>query len=167
MGLFDKLKKSIGKTGVKLEWRKVENPFKFTDPMIKASILVKAEGDAVTVIGITGKFVARRTNHEGVKEEIELGKEVQKPNENHSTTRNGESVPIYPCKIASGGEEGFGYFVGIRNGMDLQTSLAKWDVSDPASAKANGVTFHFIGEVDIEETAFLFDPSLEEEIEVY
>jgi len=166
MGFFDKVKKFVGKTGVKLEYKWIENPFAFGDPMIKATINVKAEDGDVTVTGLHGKFVAKRTNADGEEEEILLGEEIQEPNENHTTTRNGESVPVYPCKISAGSEESFGYFIGMHDEMNLAESLAEWGVDSPEAAKIKGVKFYFIGEVDIKETNFLFDPSLEEEITV-
>lgn len=168
MGLLDKLKKRVGKTGVKLEWIWVENPFPFNDPMIKATILVKAESETITVEGLKGTFVAKRPNGDSnesitLMEEIQLGQEIQRPNKNHSTERKGEHVPVYPCVLEKGEEERFGYFV---SNMDLKTALAKWGVHDPASAKEKGIRFFFTGEVDIKETVGLFDPRLEIEIEV-
>lgn len=162
MGFFDKIKKFVGKTGVELDYTWIETPFPFGDPMIKATIRVKAS-DTVTVNGITGTFLAVRTNAEDEEEEIILGEEFQEADENHTTERNGEWVPVYPCTIQAGEEETFGYFV---EDLDLAESLAKWGVDSPESAKIKGVKFIFRGEVDIKETAGLFDPSLDHDIEV-
>jgi hypothetical protein len=50
--------------------------------------------------------------------------------------------------------------------MDLAVSLAKWGVTDAASAKAKGIRFVFKGEVDVKETVGVFDPVLEQAITV-
>ena len=50
--------------------------------------------------------------------------------------------------------------------MDLVNSLGKWGVDSPESARIKGVKFFFKGEVDVKETAGLFDPTLEQEITV-
>ena len=68
---------------------------------------------------------------------------------------------MFPDVIQPGGESSYGYFV---DDMDLAKSLADWGVDSPESAKIKGVKFFFKGEVDVEATVGLFDPSLEEEI---
>ena len=166
MGFFDKIKKMVGKTGVKLEYKWIENPFTFTDPMIKATILVKAEAEQITVLGITGTFVARRTNSDGEEEEIILGEATENVDDCASIDRDGQSVPEFPHTIAAGEEGNYGYFVGSEEEMDLANSLGKWGVSDAASAKIGKVKFFFVGDVDIKETVGMFDPSLEQEINV-
>ncbi len=160
MGFFDKVKKFVGVTGVKLDYTWIEDPFPFGDPMIKATIRVKAESE-VTIVGKTGTFYARREAREGGKEEIVLGRENTTVDNCASTRRNGERVKVFPDKIEAGGESSYGFFV---KKMDLAKSLAKWGIRNPQMARDNGVRFYFKGEIDVKETGLLFDPSLEQEI---
>jgi hypothetical protein len=50
--------------------------------------------------------------------------------------------------------------------MNLAKSLGKWGIDSPESAKIKGVKFFFRGEIDAKETAGLFAPSLEQEINI-
>lgn len=162
MGFFDKMKKLVGKTGVKLSYPWIENPFPFGDPMIKATIEVEAESP-ITIIGTTGTFVAIWTNEEGEEEEIILGEETEDESNCASVDRDGASVPEFPHALGAGDKGSYGYFVGD---MDLAASLGKWGVTDAASAQAKGVRFVFRGEVDVKETVGVFDPVLEQDIRV-
>ncbi len=163
MGFFSKLKKFVGKTDVKLDYEWIENPFPFDDPMIKATIRIKAEGEGVTVIGTTGTFIAQRTNGDGVEEEIVLGEEVSNTEDCADVERDGEWVEEFPEFIESGQESSYGLFI---DDMDLPKSLAEWGVRNVEDAKAGGVKFILKGEIDVKETADLFDPSLDYEITV-
>lgn len=162
MGFFDKMKKLVGKTGVKLSYPWIENPFPFSDPMIKATIEVEAESP-ITIIGTTGTFVAIRIDDEGDEEEIILGEETEDENNCANVNRDGASVDKFPHALGAGDKGSYGYFVGD---MDLAASLSKWGVTDVASAKAKGIRFVFRGEVDVKETVGVFDPVLEQEITV-
>jgi hypothetical protein len=162
MGFFDKMKKLVGKTGVELSYPWIENPFPFGDPMIKATIEVTAESP-ITIMGTTGTFVAIRENTEGLEEELILGEETEGVDACASVDRNGASVPEFPHALGAGEKGSYGYFVG---NMDLAVSLAKWGVTDAASAKAKGIRFVFKGEVDVKETVGVFDPVLEQAITV-
>ena len=163
MGFFDKIKKMVGKTGVELEYIWIESPFKFGDPMIKATIQVTATGDPVTVIGISAVFSAKIHVGDEQEEEIILGEAEEDVNDCASVDRDGESVPEFPHALPANGVGSYGYFV---DDMDLAQSLAKWGVTDAASAKEKNVRFFFKGTVDIKETVGLFDPELEQEIVV-
>jgi len=160
MGFFSKLKKSFGKTGVELKYTWIEDPLTFTDPMVKATVTVSATDGAVTVLGTSAKLVARRKNGEE-QEEITLGEVSEEADPHCTTTRNGESVPVFPHVIQTGESEGFGIFL---DDLDLATSLADWGVSDAASARAKGVEIDFVTEVDIKETNFMFDPNVKQTI---
>ena len=160
--MFDKLKKAVGKTGVKLAYTWIEDPLAFTDPMVKATITVTSTSGAITVLGLSASLVARRKG-EHDEEEITLGEVEEVADPNHTTDRNGESVPVYPHTIAENESEGFGIFC---DGLDLPSSLADWGVSDAESARAKGVEFFLKTEVDVKETNFMFDPNLEQKIEV-
>ncbi len=162
MGFFNKLKKAFGKTGVELKYTWIEDPLTFTDPMVKATVTVFATDGAVTVLGTSAKLVARRKNGEE-QEEITLGEVSEEADPHYTTTRNGESVPVYPHTIQTGESEGFGIFL---DGLNLRASLADWGVSDAASAKAKGVEIDFVTEVDIKETNFLFDPNVKQTIQL-
>lgn len=162
MGFFDKMKKLVGKTGVKLSYPWIENPFPFGDPMIKATIEVEAESP-VTIVGTTGIFVAIRLDDEGDEEEIILGEESEDSSNCASVDRDGASVDEFPHTLGAGEKGSYGYFVGD---MDLAESLSEWGVTDAASARAKGIRFVFRGEVDVKETVGLFDPVLEQEITV-
>lgn len=163
MGFFDKIKSMVGVTGVKLEYTRVESPWPYFDPMIKATINVKAGKDAVTIIGTKGTFYAKRTV-KGVEEKIVLGTDISNPENCASTQRNGVFVDEFPCALEAEGEVSFTFFI---NDMDVPAALAEWGGQTPASAKANGITFFIEGEVDVKETLDLFDPTLTQEIEVY
>lgn len=163
MGFFDKLKKFVGKTDVKLDFQWIENPFPFGDPMIKATLRVKAEGDAVTIIGNSATFYAKRTNDDGQEEEIILGEDGNDVNDCASVERNGEWGKEFPDTIEGGGESSYGFFV---DDMDLAKSLAPWGVTDAESAKIKGIKFYFKAEADVKETVGLFDPTIEQEITV-
>jgi hypothetical protein len=156
MGFFDKMKKMVGKTGVELDYQWIENPFTFTDPMIKATLRIKAEG-GITILGATGTFYAKRENDDGMEEEIILGEEEC------SDIAKGDDYNKFPDTMEAGGERTCAFFVGD---MDLVESLSEWGIDSPESAKIKGVKFFFKGEVDVKETVGLFDPSLEEEITV-
>ena len=72
MSFFKKIKNMVGSTGVVLDYIYVENPFPFYDPMIKATLRVKAEKDSVTILSVTGTFYAKRTVADK-EEEVVLG----------------------------------------------------------------------------------------------
>ncbi|WP_300490073.1 hypothetical protein [Flavobacterium sp.] len=163
MGFFDKIKSMVGVTGVKLEYTRVESPWPYFDPMIKATISVKAGKDAVTIIGTKGTFYAKRTVN-GTEEKIVLGTDISNPENCASTQRNGVFVDEFPCALEAEGEVSFTFFI---NDMDVPAALAEWGGETPASAKANGITFFLEGEVDVKETLDLFDPTLTQEVEVY
>lgn len=163
MGLFDKIKSMVGVTGVKLEYTWIENPWPYFDPMIKATINVKAGKDAVTILGTKGTFYAKRTVN-NVEEKIVLGTDIGNVEKCGRTERNGEFVKEFPCALQGDGEVSFGFFI---MDMDVPAALAEWGGETPASAKANGITFFLEGEVDVKETLDLFDPTLTQEIEVY
>lgn len=163
MGFFDKIKSMVGVTGVKLEYKWVETPWPYFDPMIKATINVKAGKDAVTIIGTKGTFYAKRTVN-GTEEKLVLGTDISNPENCGRTERNGEFVPVFPCALEAEGDVSFGFFI---KDMDVPAALAEWGGQTPASAKANGITFFIEGEVDVKETLDLFDPTLTQEIEVY
>ncbi|CAA6799279.1 MAG: Unknown protein [uncultured Aureispira sp.] len=156
MGFFDKMKKMVGKTGVELDYKWIENPFTFTDPMIKATLRIKAE-DEITILESTGSFYARRENDDGMEEEILLGEDTC------TSMSDGGDYKDLPQTIKAGGAQTCAFFVGD---MDLIESLKDWGVDSPESAKIKGVKFFFKGEVDVKETVGLFDPSLEQEITV-
>ncbi|WMX16250.1 MULTISPECIES: hypothetical protein [unclassified Aureispira] len=156
MGFFDKMKKMVGKTGVELDYRWIENPFPFNDPMIKATLRIKADS-AITVVGATGTFYAKREDDDGMEEEIILGEEEC------TDIANGDDYNKFPESIESGGVRTCAFFV---DDMDLVESLKEWGVDSPESAKIKGVRFFFKGEVDVKETVGLFDPTLEQEITV-
>lgn len=163
MGFFDKIKKMVGKTGVELDYPWIENPFPFGDPMIKATLRVKASGDAITIIGSSATFYAQRTNADGMKEEIVLGEESNNQENCASVERNGKWGKEFPDTIEAGGERSYGFFVGD---MNVAKALSEWGVTNAESARINGVKFYFKGGVDVQETVGLFDPSLEQEITV-
>ncbi|PHK16960.1 hypothetical protein VF12_39905 [Nostoc linckia z15] len=163
MGFFDKIKNMVGATGVKLEFKYVENPWPYFDPMIKATINVTSGKDPVTVIGVKGTFYAKRVVN-GVEEKIELGTEVRDAENCAKTERNGEWVKEFPWVVEGGGEVSYGYWV---KDMDVPATLADWGGDTPENAQKNGITFFLECEVDIKETLDLFDPSLTQEITVY
>jgi hypothetical protein len=156
MGFFDKLKKFVGKTGVELDYEWIENPFTFTDPMIKATLRIKTSED-VTILGSTGTFYAQRKGDDDLNEEIVLGEE-----ECSDIEKDGD-YQKFPQLVEAGGVRTCAFFV---SDMDLVKSLGKWGVDSPESARIKGVKFFFKGEVDVKETAGLFDPTLEQEITV-
>jgi hypothetical protein len=156
MGFFDKMKKMVGKTGVELDYEWIENPFTFTDPMIKATLRIKADSE-ITILGSTGSFYAQRENDDGMDEEILLGEDEC------TDMADGDDYHDLPQKIEAGGVRTVAFFVGD---MDLVKSLQDWGVDSPESAKIKGVKFFFKGEVDVKETVGLFDPSLKQEITV-
>ena len=156
MGFFDKIKKMVGKTGIELDYEWIENPFTFTDPMIKATLRIKADSE-ITILGSTGSFYAQRKDDDGLDEEILLGEEECTDIENEGDYQD------LPQTIEGGGVRTCAFFVGD---MDLVESLKGWGVDSPESAKIKGVKFFFKGEVDVKETVGLFDPSLKEEITV-
>lgn len=156
MGFFDKIKKMVGKTGVELDYEWIENPFTFTDPMIKATLRIKADSE-ITILGSTGSFYAQREDDDGMEEEILLGEDEC------NDMANGDDYHDLPQTIEAGGVRTVAFFVGD---MDLVESLKDWGVDSPESAKIKGVKFFFKGEVDVKETVGLFDPSLTEEITV-
>ena len=163
MGFFDKIKGMVGVTGVKLEFLYVENPWAYFDPMIKATVNVKAGKDPVTVIGVKGTFYAKRTVN-NVEERLELGTETRTAERCAETKRNGEWVKEFPRVVEGGGEVSYGYWV---KDMDVPAALAKWGGDTPEDAQRNGITFFLECEVDIKETLDLFDPSLTQEITVF
>lgn len=163
MGFFDKIKSMVGVTGVKLEYTWIENPWPYFDPMIKATITVKAGKDAVTVLGTKTTFYAKRTVN-NVEEKIVLGTDICNEDNCPRTERNGEFVRLFPTAVESEGQVSFGLYV---RDMDVPAALAEWGGETPASAKANGITFFLEAEVDVKETLDLFDPTLTQEIEVY
>jgi len=154
MGFFDKVKKMVGKTGVELDYSWIENPFPFNDPMIKATLQIKADSE-ITILGATGSFYAKREDDEGIVEEIMLGEDES------SSIAKGDDYNDFPDTIEAGGVRTCAFFVGD---MNLIESLKDWGVDSPESAKIKGIKFFFIGEVDVKETVGLFDPSLEQEI---
>jgi len=156
MGFFDKMKKMVGKTGVELDYQWIENPFPFSDPMIKATLRINAS-EEISVLSSTGTFYAQRTDSDGMKKEIVLGED-----ECSDIEKDGD-YQKFPQTIEAGGVRTCAFFVGD---MDLVKSLAEWGVDSPESAKIKGVKFFFRGEVDVKETVGLFDPSLEQEITV-
>lgn len=156
MGFFDKMKKMVGKTGVELDYEWIENPFPFNDPMIKATLRIKADSE-ITILSATGTFYAKREDDDGMDEEIILGEDECTDIENDGDYKD------LPQTIESGGVRSCAFFVGD---MNLVESLADWGVDSPESAKIKGVKFFFKGEVDVKETVGLFDPSLEQEITV-
>lgn len=156
MGFFDKMKKMVGKTGVELDYQWIENPFSFNDPMIKATLRIKADSE-ITILGATGTFYAKREDDDGLDEEIILGEEEC------SDIANGDDYNDFPDTIEAGGVRTCAFFV---DDMNLVASLKDWGVDSPESAKIKGVKFFFKGEVDVKETVGLFDPSLEQEITV-
>lgn len=156
MGFFDKIKKMVGKTGVELDYRWIENPFPFNDPMIKATLRIKA-ADEVTIIGATGTFYAQREDDDGMTEEIILGED-----ECSDIEINDDFIDM-PQVVKANTEACVAFFI---SDMDLVESLKDWGVDSPESAKIKGVKFFLKGEVDVKETVGLFDPSLEQEITV-
>lgn len=160
MSFLKKLKNIVGKTEVKLDYQWIESPFPFNDPMIKATLRVKAENDPFVVLGKTGVFYAQRTVN-GVEEEIILGTEEDDADNCATVERNEEWVDEFPDAVKPGEERSYGFFVGD---MDLVESLQKWGVDSAESAQEKGIRFFFKGEVDIKGT--LFDPSLVQEIVV-
>jgi hypothetical protein len=164
MGFFDRIKKSVGKavgkTGVKLSYTWIEDPFTFTDPMVKATVTVAATDGAVTVLGTSAKLIARRESGDE-QDEITLGEVSEEADPHCTTDRNGESVPVFPHTIQTGESEGFGIFL---DDLDLSSALADWGVTDSESAREKGVEIIFVTEVDIKETSFMFDPSIKQKI---
>lgn len=163
MGFFDKVKKFMGKTGAKLEFTWIENPFSFGDPMIKATLQVTAEKSAITVIGTTGTFYATLEDAEGSEIDVELGEAIETVNDCASVDRDGESVPEFPHKLKPGESGQYGLFI---MDIDVKSKLEKYGVTDAESAESKGVKFYLEGEADIKGTADLFDPSIKQEIEV-
>ena len=92
-----------------------------------------------------------------------MGEDKDDINSLTSVERNGEWVNEFPDVIEPNGERTYGYFVGD---MDLRKALKKWGADSPENARKNGVKFYFKGEVDLKDTAGLFDPKLEQEITV-
>ncbi|RZJ70737.1 hypothetical protein [Flavobacterium sp.] len=163
MSFFKKLKNMVGDTGVALDYIYVENPWPFYDPMIKATIRVKAEKDELTIVSVVGTFYAKRTV-DGSEQEMVLGQDHITPDNCYSETIDGVKQKQVPRKVASGREADFGLFVKDMNVTDL---LEKWGAGTPELAQRNGVTFFLKTEVDIKETVGLFDPTHEVEIEVW
>lgn len=162
MSFFKKLKNMVGSTGVVLDYIYVENPFPFYDPMIKATLRVKAEKDGVTILSVTGTFYAKRTVEEK-EEELVLGVHHADADNCYNETINGVRQRQLPRTIAAGGETDFGLFV---KDMEVAKTLEAWGVSSPDDAKRKGITFFLKAEVDVKETLDLFDPSYTEEISV-
>ena len=153
MGFFDKIKKAVGKTGIELTYTWIEDPLTFGDPMIKATVTVTATDGAAT------ELVASCADEE--EADVILG-EVSEEHEPYSTTtRNGESVPVFPHTLQQGESEGFGIFL---DGLDLAKSLEHWGVTDVASAREAGIELVLETEVDIKETSFMFDPIITQTI---
>jgi len=74
----------------------------------------------------------------------------------------GESVPVFPHTLDEDESEGYGIFL---DDLDLPTALEPWGASDAASAQAKGIEFFLKTEVDVKETSFMFDPTIEQKIE--
>ncbi len=163
MGFFDKLKKAVGKTGVELTYTWIEDPFAFTDPMIKATVTVRSSSGNVTVLGTTATLVAKRKDEDGDDEELALGEVSEEADEYSTTDRNGESVPVFPHTIKEGESEGFGIFL---DDLDLPSTLEAWGATDAETAQQKGIEFFLKTEVDVKETNFMFDPKIEQKIEV-
>lgn len=163
MGFFDKLKKAVGKTGVELAYTWIEDPLTFSDPMIKATVTVTSSSGSITVLGTTATLVAKRKDEDGDDEEFVLGTVSEEADEYSTTDRDGESVPVFPHTLDKGESEGYGIFL---DELDLPAALEPWGVSDAASAQAKGIEFFLKTEVDVKETSFMFDPTIEQKIEV-
>ncbi len=163
MGLFDKLKKAVGKTGVELSYTWIEDPLTFTDPMVKATVTVTSSSGNITVLGTTATLIAKRKDEDGEDEELVLGTVSEEADEHSTTERNGESVPVFPHTLEEGESEGYGIFL---DDLDLPSSLKPWEASDAESAQAKGIEFFLKTEVDVKETNFMFDPAIEQKIEV-
>jgi len=163
MGLFDKLKKAVGKTGVELAYTWIEDPLTFTDPMVKATVTVTSSSGSITVLGTTTTLIAKRKDEDEDDEELVLGTVSEEADEYSTTERNGESVPVFPHTLEEGDSEGYGIFL---DDLDLPSSLEPWGASDAESAQAKGIEFFLKTEVDVKETNFMFDPTIEQKIEV-
>jgi hypothetical protein len=74
MEFFHKIKKMVKKTGVELDYKWIENPFPFSDPMIKATLRISAS-EEISVLSSTGTFYAQRTDSNGMQKEIVLGED--------------------------------------------------------------------------------------------
>src|SRR4051812_38629417 len=103
MSFFKKLKNMVGNTGVAIDYTYLENPFPFFDPMIKATVRVKAEKDEVTVLSVTGTFYAKRTVAEK-EEELELGVHFADADNCYNETINGVRQRQLPRTIAAGAD---------------------------------------------------------------
>ncbi len=155
MGLFSKLKKFVGFSGVKVEFTKVESPFTLTDSVIKSQYVVNAADD-VTILSVTHTFYAKRTigsGEDATEEEIIIVEEEQ-----DGRYDGDESFPV-----ALGAGESFEHGMCLIR-VDVGEKLAKWGVTDGYSANMQGAKFFLKVEVDIKETAFAFDPEAEAEI---